>query len=138
MTTFSSSKSIFAAAALAWAGVVGLTAPSVHAGEFSSASVVRPKAGLSFPVGSKQAVGYFLAERGGCDLTLLIGEAGEAALESSKGSSAARFSTLVAAGRTARIDTAEGPSVEFFCSTGASFLTTRVYERLAYSQSTAK
>ena len=79
MTIFSSSKSVFAAAALAVAGIAGLNATSGHAGEFSSATVVKPKAGLSFPVGSKQAVGYFLAERGGCDLTLLVGEAGEAA-----------------------------------------------------------
>jgi hypothetical protein len=133
MTNFFSSKSVFAAAALAVAGIAGLNATSGHAGEFSSATVVKPKAGLSFPVGSKQAVGYFLAERGGCDLTLLVGEAGEAASDSGKGGSASRFSTLVAAGRTARMDTADGPSVEFFCSTGASFLTTRVIDRLAYS-----
>ncbi len=129
MTTFSSSKSLVAALV---AGVAGLTG-SAHAGEFSSATVVKPKAGLSFPIGSKQAVGYFIAERGGCDLTLLVGEAGEAASEAPKSSTPARFSTLVGAGRTARIDTADGPSVEFFCSTGASFLTTRVIDRLAYS-----
>jgi hypothetical protein len=133
MTNFPSSKTVFAAAAFAVAGIAGLSATSGHAGEFSSATVVKPKAGLSFPVGSKQAVGYFLAERGGCDLTLLVGEAGEAASDSAKGGSASRFSTLVAAGRTARMDTADGPSVEFFCSTGASFLTTRVIDRLAYS-----
>ncbi len=133
MTHSSSSKSLIAAAALVIAGAAGLGASATQAGEFSSATIVKPKAGLSFPVGSKQAVGYFLAERGGCDLTLLVGEAGEAASEAQRGGSAARFSTLVAAGRTARIDTADGPSVEFFCSTGASFLTTRVFERVAYS-----
>jgi hypothetical protein len=138
MSTSLSSKSLVAAAALLIAGAAGLGASVTHAGEFSSATVVKPKAGLSFPVGSKQAVGYFLAERGGCDLTLLIGDAGEAASEAAKGGTASRFSTLVAAGRTARIDTADGPSVEFFCSTGASFLTTRVYERVAYTTSAAR
>jgi hypothetical protein len=138
MSTSLSFKSLVAAAALVIAGAAGLGTSATHAGEFSSATVVKPKAGLSFPVGSKQAVGYFLAERGGCDLTLLIGEAGEAASEAAKGGTASRFSTLVAAGRTARIDTADGPSVEFFCSTGASFLTTRVYERVAYSTPAAR
>lgn len=133
MTTSSFSHSLFAVAAVVIAAASGLGASAGHAGEFSSATVVKPKAGLSFPVGSKQAVGYFLAERGGCDLTLLVGEAGEAASVAQKGGNAARFSTLVAAGRTARIDTADGPSVEFFCSTGASFLTTRVIERVAYA-----
>ena len=132
MTKFSS-KSVVAAVSFAVAGLAGLNATTGHAGEFSSATVVKPKAGLSFPLGSKQAVGYFLAERGGCDLTLLVGEAGEAAADAEKGGSASRFTTLVAAGRTARMDTADGPSVEFFCSTGASFLTTRVIDRLAYS-----
>lgn len=135
MTTFSSPKFLIAAVALA---VAGLNATSSHAGEYSSATVVRPKAGLSFPVGSKQAVGYFLAQRGGCDLTLLVGEGGESASEAGKAASAARFSTLVAAGRTARMDTADGPSIEFFCSTGASFLTTRVIDRLAYSASASE
>jgi hypothetical protein len=50
-----------------------------------------------------------------------------------KGTAATRFNTFVSAGRTARIDTADGPSVEFFCSTGASWLTTRVIDRVAYS-----
>ena len=132
------SKSLAAAAALVIAATAGLGASVTHAGEFSSATVVKPKAGLSFPVGSKQAVGYFLAERGGCDLTLLIGDAGEAASEAAKGGISSRFSTLVAAGRTARIDTADGPSVEFFCSTGTSFLTARVFERVAYSAPAAR
>ena len=132
MTTLSV-KSLFASASFAITAIAGLNASPAHAGEFSSATIVKPKAGLSFPVGSKQAVGYFLADGGGCDLTLLVGDAGDSAAESVKGSAAARFRTFVSAGRTARIDTADGPSVEFFCSTGASFLTTRVIDRLAYS-----
>jgi hypothetical protein len=130
MTTFSSFKSLLVAA-LAMTGAAVL-AP-VHAGQYSAATVVKPKAGLSFPVGSKRAVGYFLASRYGCDLTLLVGESGDEVADREKGFVPARFTTLVAAGRTARIDMPDGPSVEFFCSTGASFLTTRVIERVAYS-----
>ena len=137
MTISSLSKSLYAAAALAVAGTAGLVAP-VDAGEFSSATIVKPKAGLSFPIGSKHAAGYFLAERGGCALTLLVGDAGEAAAEAKIGFASSRFTTFVGAGRTARIDTADGPSVEFFCSTGASFLTTRVFDRVAYSNSAVK
>jgi hypothetical protein len=138
MTLSSLSKSLFTAAALALAGSAGLSATPGQAGDYSAATVVKPKAGLSFPIGSKQAVGYYLAQRGGCDLTLLVGEAGESVSEAPKGGTAARFSTLVAAGRTARIDTADGPSVEFFCSTGTSFLTARVFERVAYTAPVAR
>ncbi len=135
MNLFSPSKSRIAAAAVL-AGAAGLS-PS-HAGEFSAATIVKPHAGLSFVVGSKQAVGYFIAERGGCDLTLLVGDTGEAAAERPKGFVPARFTTLIAAGRTARMDTGDGPSMEFFCSTGATFLTTRVMDRLAYHAAPAK
>ena len=133
MTNFFSFKSISFAAAAAVAAS-GLTLTAAHAGEVSPATVVKPKAGLSFPIGSKQAVGYFLAENGGCDLTLLVGEAGEAVSDGEKSAAAARFSTLIGLGRTARIDAADGHSVEFFCSTGASVLTTRVIDRVAYSK----
>jgi hypothetical protein len=135
MTTFKFSKSLVAAAiALA----VSASVTGVHAGANSSARVVKPLAGLSFPVGSKHAVGYFVPGRSGCELTLLVGESGDSVSDREKGSAPARLTTLVAAGRTARIDTAEGQSVEFFCSTGASFLTTRVIDRLAYSTVTAR
>ena len=135
MTTFTISKS-FVAAVIALAVSAGAT--GVHAGANSSARVVKPLAGLSFPVGSKHAVGYFVPGRSGCELTLLVGESGDAVSDREKGSAPARLTTLVGAGRTARIDTAEGQSVEFFCSTGASFLTTRVIDRLAYSAVTAR
>lgn len=131
MTTLSSSSLLKAAVAAAGIFVAGFV--PVQAGDFSSAHVVRPKAGLSLELGAKKAVGYYVPDQGGCDLTLLVGEAGEAVSDLKKGAVPARFTTLVAAGRTARIDTGEGSSVEFFCSTGASFLTTRVIERVAYS-----
>ncbi len=133
MTQLSTLKSLTLAGVLAVTGAAGIGIAYGHAGAFSAATVVRPLAGLSFPVGSKHAVGYFLTERGGCDLTLLVGESGEQVSEIAKGTAATRFNTFVSAGRTARIDTADGPSVEFFCSTGASWLTTRVIDRVAYS-----
>lgn len=127
----SKSKSLFAAAAAL--AVLGHGSTAGLAGANSAAHVVRPLAGLSFPVGSKHAVGYFVAERGGCDLTLLVGESGDQIAENPRGTAPARFNTLIGAGRTARIDTAEGRSVEFFCSTGSAWLTTRVIDRVAYS-----
>jgi hypothetical protein len=123
------------ATAAVLASVAGLYPASGNAGEFSSASIVRPMAGLSFVIGSKQAAGYYMPQKGGCDLMLIIGETYENATQSN---APARFSTFVAAGRTARMDTADGPSVEFFCSTGASFLTTRIMDRLAYQTPAAK
>ena len=135
MTTFKISKFLVAAGI---AIAVSASATGVHAGANSPARIVKPLAGLSFPVGSKHAVGYFVPGRSGCELTLLVGESGDSVSDREKGAAPARLTTLVGAGRTARIDTAEGQSVEFFCSTGASFLTTRVIDRVAYATINAR
>lgn len=133
MTFFSPLKSAALAGVLAVAVAAGQNVAPAAAGAFSSADVVRPLAGLSFVIGSKHAVGYFTAESGGCDLTLLIADSTADASERPRGAVPARFKTLIAAGRTARIDTGDGPSLEFFCSTGAAWLTTRLMERVAYT-----
>lgn len=134
-TSVFSSK--FAAGLLA-AGAVALSAPVAVSGEYSSATVVRPLAGLSFDVGAKHAVGYFEQKNGGCDLTLLVGSQTAEAAEGARGTVPVRFKTPVSAGRSARIDTGEGPSVEFFCSSGAAWLSARVMERVAHSTAAAR
>jgi hypothetical protein len=131
--SLSTLKTRAATVGLASAVMALLAAGPGHAGAFSAADVVRPLAGLSFDLGSKKAVGYFVAESAGCNLTLLVGDSARDASEGAKGTVPARFNTLIASGRTARIDSGEGLSVEFFCSTGAKWLTTRVMEQVAYS-----
>ena len=120
-------------AVLGVAALAGATAATSSAAEFSSAQVVRPLAGISFDVGSKHAVGYYQAQDGTCNLTLLVGDAAGDTSGKDAGTVPARFSSVIPAGRSARIDTGEGPSVEFVCAKGAETLLTRVVERLAYS-----
>lgn len=127
--TSSSLKSL--AAGIAGLAALGLSAAHSSAGEFSSATVAKPYAGLSFDVGKKKAVGYFTPSKATCNLTLLVAEQGEGVAEGTRGTVPARFKSPIAAGRTARIETGEGPAIEFFCSTGANWLSARVYERVA-------
>ena len=130
MSTTSSSLKSFAAGIAALAAI-GLGAANGTAGEFSSATVAKPYAGLSFDVGNKKAVGYFTPSKATCNLTLLVGERGDTVADGARGAVPARFRTPISAGRTAGIETGEGPAIEFFCSTGANWLSARVYERVA-------
>jgi hypothetical protein len=116
-------------------GIAGLALIAAQAtaqtASFEAAKVVKPLAGLSFDVGSKRAVGYYAVQDGSCDLTLLVGDAqGEA--EEAVTSIPARFSALIEAGRSARIDAGQGKRVEFLCAANAETLLTRVVEQIAY------
>ncbi len=68
-------------------------------------------------LGSKHALGYYAKRNGRCDLTLMMSEDG---LErASTDGSAARLSLVVNPGKTARVESVEGRSAEFFCGLGA-------------------
>ncbi len=125
-------RSALLAAALTVAASAGLNVGSSMAGSSSGTSVLRPFAGLSMEIGDKRAVGYFVADSGMCHVTLLVGEAVPEAVSTAAGTVPARFSASVAAGRSARVDTGTGPSLELTCSPGADRLTARIVERVAY------
>jgi hypothetical protein len=115
-------------------GLVGLALyagarPKAEAGE--AAWAVRPAQGLMLDVGSKHTVSYFLADEGKCNLTVMVGEkASEAGDNSSVG---ARIRVAIDAGRNARVETAEGKSLEFACAKGASSMSVRTLDVVAYS-----
>lgn len=112
-------------------GVAVLTASlAAHAGEGFTASVT-PARGLTLDVGSKHTVSYFIPEGGVCNLTLMIADK---ANEDGEGSSVgARINTGIEAGKTARIETAEGKSLEFACAAGARSMQVRTLDVVAYS-----
>lgn len=135
MTLFRSpSRLLLGAAGLALAAMPF----TAHADSFTAAKVVQPLSGLSFDVGSKKAVGYYVVQDGACDLTLLVGDVVTEADDLAPKSIPARFSSLIQAGRSARIDTGEGKRVEFVCSAGAQTLLTRVTEQMAYAAPSRK
>ena len=113
--------------------LAGLTAVTAAHAEPAARNVatVKPLTGLMLDAGTKHAVGYFEVADGGCNLTLLVADAAtdDVPMVASR---PARFSTLIGNGRTARIDTVDGPSLEFACATNAASLDARVVQRLAY------
>jgi hypothetical protein len=93
--------------------------------------VVMQAHGAALDVGSKHIVSYFTASNGVCDVTMLIGN--KANDEGDNGSIGTRVKFAVPAGMTARTDTAEGKSLEIGCASGASTMSIRPVDLMAYA-----
>jgi hypothetical protein len=68
---------------------------------------------LDYKIGGKQTISYFQNDNGVCKLTVMVAEAFDG--EQVPDSTTVRFEVGIDAGRTARVDTAEGKSLEFAC-----------------------
>lgn len=91
------------------------------AAESWSATTMKPLMAASFDAASNHILGFFVNANGLCKLTLMIGEAEE------PNAPASRLLLVVAPGRRARFDAADGNSVQFACESGAVAMTaTRV------------
>jgi len=68
---------------------------------------------LNARVGTKQTLSYFLNDNGLCKVTVMVADAFNG--EDVPDTPAVRFEVAIDAGDTARMDTAEGKSLEFTC-----------------------
>jgi hypothetical protein len=114
------------------AGVIAaVVAGPAFSGDAVPARLLAPGKGASFDVGSTHIVGYFGAKGGQCDLTVMVGEA--MSEDSAIPAAGSRVHVLVAPGTSARIDTAAGKSLAFVCAKGATAMTVKPIERVAYA-----
>ena len=117
------------------AGVAAVLALSVLAAAGSAAAQgavnFKPKEGVSLHLGAKHAVGYFLTENGGCQLTLVVGD--EIKGDEVPATASARFRAAVEAGKTARFDTGSGTELQFTCTPGAVAMTVEQLNQVAYT-----
>jgi hypothetical protein len=103
-------KSIIAATTLA--GILSVNAvPASQAGD--TGWTMKPLSGVSFDVGTKHAVGYFLSESGRCMLTVVVAD--QMRGDDVPTDTPIRFHVAIDAGKNARFDTAEGKSLQFAC-----------------------
>jgi hypothetical protein len=103
---------------------------TLQAGETSPGQItMKPMQGISFDVGTKHAVSYFLSDNGVCKLTLMVAEAhyGDAV----PALTAARFEVGIEAGKTARLDTAQGKSLVFTCQAGSQTMSVKAADQVA-------
>lgn len=80
-------------------------------------TVVSAQEATRVDLGSKKTLGYYGKQNGKCDLTVMVIENQRPG--DSTDVSASRLKMAVTPGTAARIDSAEGRSVEYFCATDA-------------------
>jgi hypothetical protein len=114
-----------AAFAIAFAGVSAVAGPGMtRAIDPASPLIIKPLQGVSFDIGTKRAVSYFLSNDEACKLTLMLAEVIHD--DEVNGLSATRMTVAVEAGKAAHLDTAEGKSLEFKCQVGAHVMSIEV------------
>ena len=109
--------------AIAFAGTSVVADPSMaRATDPALSLTIRPLQGASFDIGTKRAVSYFLSDDEECKLTLMLAEL------VNDDEAATRMTVAVEVGKAARVDTAEGKSLEFKCQPGGQEMSIDVIE----------
>ena len=104
-------------------------AQPVQAVEGNALSVT-PIKGISLVLGTKRAIGYYIADNGACNLTLMLQEI--SFVEENFKPNAARVNMTVGAGTSSSLDTADGPTLAFKCQPSAASMKIEVIDRVAY------
>ena len=116
-----------AAFAIAFAGISVVAGPSLAlAADPALPLTIRPLQGASFDIGTTRAVSYFLSDDEECKLTLMLAELVND--DEANGLAATRMTVAVEVGKAARLDTAEGKSLEFKCQPGGQEMSIDVIE----------
>lgn len=128
-------KNIVGAATLT--GVLAIAnLATVKAGDSSSVwRPMKPLYAISFDVGRKHVLSYFLSKEGVCDLSMIVADRPDEAPGGNEvpGLETVRFEAVIEGGKTARFDTAEGNSLEYACPMGAQMMTVRGLNQVALS-----
>jgi hypothetical protein len=82
---------------------------------------------ISFDIGRKHVLSYFLSKNGLCDLTVLVTDRPDEAFSGDEipALNTARFKATIDGGKTAHVDTAAGKSLEYVCATDAQAMSVR-------------
>ena len=100
---------------------VGISATAslgtAQAADPASPLTMKPLQGVSFDIGTKRAVSYFLSDGNSCKLTLMLAEVVHG--DEVNGPTTTRVTVAIEAGKAAHLDTVEGKTLEFKCQGGA-------------------
>ncbi len=113
------------AAAFALSGVV-------DAAERVTTLRALPMHAISFDIGSKHALSYFLVNNGSCELTVWLTDTSS----DDEGAPGAptRMLISVTPGKTMQVGTPEGMAAEFACAANAESISVRILTEVAYSK----
>ncbi len=131
------SKKFIAGTALT--GVLAMAYPGALQGEdlSSGSKAMKHLQAVSFDVGSKHVLSYFLKKGGQCDLTMMVTDRPDQTPEGDfiPTLTTDRFKAEITGGRTALFgfDTTEGRALEYACATGAQAMSVREVYAVAAS-----
>ena len=115
---------------------VGISATAslgmAQAADPASLLTMKPLEGVSFDIGTKRAVSYFLSDGNSCELTLMLAEVVHG--DEVNGLTATRVTVAIEAGKAAQLDTAEGRTLEFKCQGGAHVMSVDASNQVTYWQ----
>jgi hypothetical protein len=122
-------KALFIATALM--SVLSATSTgALFAEELDSTRIMKPLHGISFDVGSKRAVSYFLSENGHCKLVLTIADPPK--WDDISTFTATRFEAAIPGGKATRFNSTESKSHEFACHISAQSMSVTPVTRVGF------
>jgi hypothetical protein len=92
--------------------------------------------GVSFDIGAKRVMSYFLSDEGQCKLTLIVSNKMQG--DEVPTDMPVRFDVAIDPGKDARLDTAEGKSLRFDCASQTQALKVTEIQQVATYASAAK
>ena len=109
---------------------------AVQAGESSPGwRPMKPLYAVSFDVGRKHVLSYFLSKKGLCDLSIFVTDRPDATPEGDEipTLTTVRFKATIDGGKRVHVGTTEGKSLEYVCATDAQAMSVRVVNQVAAS-----
>lgn len=120
--------------AMLLAGAIGLSsafgAQGLQAAE-NSKLILKPLHGVSFAVGKKRTISYFLQDNRKCRLMLIVCDIDTADADVGR-STPSRLEVAINAGETARLDAPEGNALEYRCGDAAQTMSVQVINQVAF------
>ncbi|MGC2319405.1 MAG: hypothetical protein WA615_23395, partial [Bradyrhizobium sp.] len=105
---------------------------TAQAADPASPLTMKPQQGVSFDIGTKRAVSYFLIDGNSCKLTLMLAEVVHG--DEVNGPTTTRVTVAIEAGKAAHLDTTEGKTLEFKCLGGAHVMSVEASNQATYWQ----
>ena len=121
-------KKIIVAAALSGTVIVNGSG-ALQAADTSSELTMGPLYGISFDVGTKRAVSYFLTDNGQCKLVLTLADPPD--WDGVPSLTAIRFEAAIFVGKVTHFKSSEGKALEFTCHEGAQAMSVKEIEQVA-------
>jgi len=104
----------------------------VDAAERDTTLRALPMHAISFDIGSKHALSYFLINSGSCELTVWLTDIADR--DEAAPGAATRMVIPVSPGKTMQVGSPEGMAAEFACAKNAESISVRTLTEVAYSK----